>query len=134
MAQTLMFQSLYLCNPMSYMQILYKRKGRKLHRERILHNCIFNNITVGYGLIFLYPQPSFQWVLQWRVILVFISKQLQAYTVQCTVQLYWLAAQTKQTAYLLSQDGLRRPIVDPARHATFYDRFLECHLTAISCI
>ena len=27
--------------------------------------------------------------------------------------------QTTQTAYLLSQDGLRRPIVDPARHATF---------------
>ena len=24
-----------------------------------------------------------------------------------------------ETAYLLSQDGLRRPIVDPARHATF---------------
>ena len=27
--------------------------------------------------------------------------------------------QTTQTAYLLSQGGLRRPIVDPARHATF---------------
>ena len=27
--------------------------------------------------------------------------------------------QTTQTAYLLSQDGLRRSIVDPARHATF---------------
>ena len=28
-------------------------------------------------------------------------------------------AQTAQTAYLLSQGGLRRPIFDPARHATF---------------
>ena len=28
-------------------------------------------------------------------------------------------AQTTQTAYLLSLDGLRRLIVDPARHATF---------------
>ena len=27
--------------------------------------------------------------------------------------------QTTQTAYLLSQGGLHRPIVDPAQHATF---------------
>ena len=28
-------------------------------------------------------------------------------------------SQSTQTTYLLSQGGLRRPIVDPARHATF---------------
>ena len=28
-------------------------------------------------------------------------------------------AQTTQTTYLLSQGGLRRPLVDPARYATF---------------
>ena len=30
-----------------------------------------------------------------------------------------LYSQTTQTAYLLIQGGLRRPIVDPARHATY---------------
>ena len=27
--------------------------------------------------------------------------------------------QTTQTAYLISQGGLRRPLVDPARHAMY---------------
>ena len=31
----------------------------------------------------------------------------------------YVLSQTTQTAYLLSQGGLRKPIVDPARHATF---------------
>ena len=40
--------------------------------------------------------------------------------------------QTTQTAYLLSQSGLRRPKLTLTRHNMlhFYDRFLECHLTA----
>ena len=33
--------------------------------------------------------------------------------------IFMFKPQTTQTAYLLSQGGLGRPIVDPARHATF---------------
>ena len=36
-----------------------------------------------------------------------------------TIDFRDFAPQTTQTAYLQSQGGLRRPIVDPARHATF---------------
>ena len=32
---------------------------------------------------------------------------------------YYLTAEIQGTAYLFSEGGLRRPIVDPARHATF---------------
>ena len=39
-------------------------------------------------------------------------------------------SQTTQTAYLLSQGGLRRPKFTQHNMLRFYDRFLECHLTA----
>ena len=35
-----------------------------------------------------------------------------------------------QTAYLLSQGGLRRPKLTRHDMLRFYDRFLKCHLTA----
>jgi len=38
--------------------------------------------------------------------------------------------QTTQTAYLLSKGGLRRPKLTRHDMLRFYDRFLECHLTA----
>ena len=49
------------------------------------------------------------------------------YTVQCSLCIVNTKrkknsiseTQTTQTAYLLSQGGLRRPKVDPARHVTF---------------
>ena len=38
--------------------------------------------------------------------------------------------QTKQTIYLLSHGGLRRPKLTRYDMLRFYDRVLECHLTA----
>ena len=46
---------------------------------------------------------------------------LQNYFISCRYYslICGFRSQTTQTVYLLSQGGLRRPIVDPARHATF---------------
>jgi len=75
----------------------------------------------------IYPRVSCQ--------LSVVSCQLsvvscQLSVVSCQLSLRNIKPQTTQTAYLLSQGGLHRPKLTRHDMLRFYDRFLECHLTA----